>query len=878
MVRAVTGLRAARTLALMLMLGALLLERSATATVWPSSHQRVADALTSGDTGERRSAAALLGTLPPALARKLARQGLRDADVEVRVLSARVAAMVGVDKAGDEVVSWLSDADVRIRVAACELIEAAPTPPSVQALARVLGDAQPAVRGAAASALGSSGMADAATALLGHLDDGSSAVRLEIVRALGRLGDGRAVVPLVSKLQDLEPEVRREAARALSQLGDSRANATLMLALQDPSVEVRVQVLDALGKLRAADVVAAIAALFTADGGGPLGSSSAHGPVHDAALAALGRIATPEAIKLLIDALEREGPVPIAGLAQFYGSGPKGSASFRGSGPELAPVRDALSEAGQPAAVALTTLVDAAASPRLGAAAALALASLHAKDSLGANGPSGAAAVTAVMRAAQRGAIALDAALGALSLLGDKRALPYVLEHLDASDARIRHAVVRAALTLTDPREADGRVVDVVRARARDLRVPLGERILLIKLLGRSGSPRALPLLLPLAKSKPLAVKMAAVDALGTLGVASREVDAVLLEALEAPSERLRIAAADAIASVGKDAAAHALLHELGVSAEGDRGAIGVALSGALARSTDPKLVSAVGRAMASAPATARDSLIEGLGRMRAKQAGAVLGRLRRHADLDDRRKIAEALAGHPDSEATLVSLAHDPDPSVRANAAWSLGHVGGAVSVPVLERLLADLDAAVAGNAAVALAQAASRTGKGSDAARALCRALGDYRPYVRAGSLVGLRLGGGRCPQVDAVTQVLRRDRSWRVRMAAADLLRRARSDPGVDVVAIDRALSRCGAEDRDALVAERCGRDAPRSKGAHDVTVYVVPDGSTAPSPRAPFALVLADGSMRLGVTDRRGALFERRAPSGPIELAVPAALAR
>jgi hypothetical protein len=37
-------------------------------------------------------------------------------------------------------------------------------------------------------------------------------------------------------------------------------------------------------------------------------------------------------------------------------------------------------------------------------------------------------------------------------------------------------------------------------------------------------------------------------------------------------------------------------------------------------------------------------------------------------------------------------------------------------------------------------------------------------------------------------------------------------------------------------------------------------------------------LADGTMRLGVVDRRGALFEKGAPGGKITLAVPAALVR
>jgi hypothetical protein len=57
---------------------------------------------------------------------------------------------------------------------------------------------------------------------------------------------------------------------------------------------------------------------------------------------------------------------------------------------------------------------------------------------------------------------------------------------------------------------------------------------------------------------------------------------------------------------------------------------------------------------------------------------------------------------------------------------------------------------------------------------------------------------------------------------------------------------------------------------------VVVYVVPAGETAPVARAPFVLRLADGSFRLGLADRRGAVAERFAPKGEIELGIPGPL--
>ncbi len=121
--------------------------------------------------------------------------------------------------------------------------------------------------------------------------------------------------------------------------------------------------------------------------------------------------------------------------------------------------------------------------------------------------------------------------------------------------------------------------------------------------------------------------------------------------------------------------------------------------------------------------------------------------------------------------------------------------------------------------------------------------------------------------------------RDPSEAARLAAADYLARAVARAGDKADAADvRALSRCASEERDAAVATRCGAPLEVPAGTADVAVYVVPDGRSVPLARAPFALVRADGLVRLGLADRRGELFESGAPRGTIRLAVPAALVR
>jgi cellulose synthase operon protein C len=826
------------------------------AFVWPNVPEQVARALSSGDATERRLAAARLGELPAEIALRLVQQAMGDPDVEVRLRAAQAAVTLRMPKAGDQVMPWLSEGDARLRLAACDVIRAAPTDRSVVALGRVLGDPDAHVRLAAAAAMGSSGMPEAVSPLLGHLDDTAPEVREEVARALGRIGDGRAVVPLIGKVQDSVSDVRKIVARALGELGDLRAQSALMLALQDTSSEVRLEAVGALGKLRSDEATLAIASLVetseASEGQGgfyPGRTQPATGvgaaEVRAAAVRALGRIGSEAAVKVLVGALAKDD---LAG--------------------QRSPVRDALTAAGKPAATALVATLSGSPATNTAAGAALVLGALHAQEG---EGP--------IIRAMQRGVVPLRYGLRALAQIGSRSALPTVLEMLDDSDPTTRKEAIRAAVALLDPAEVDGRPVDPASAALRDSATPIDEKIELVRLLGRTGAPRAQDVLLPLLTAKPTALRIAVLDALGGLRVSSPRVDDALLKALDDEAGDVRLKAAISLARVGSPKIAKELLRRLAVAAEQDRGAIGIAISGALARTSDATLAEAVRAAIATAPDIARDALIEGLGRMRGPEAGRALSDLGK-GSIDDRRKAAEALAGHPEMEEALRKLTADPDPGVRANAAWSLGTAGTKGSIAVLGRLVADPDVAVAGNAAAALGRVAGRESDGAQIAPTLCGALAEPRPYVRANALEGLSIAGAPC-EPGAIAGLLARDPSESVRIAAADNLARAIGRAGDKASPLDkRALIRCASEDRNASVALRCAHPLAMGSRARpdDVAVYVVPDGRSAPQARAPFALVRADGLLRLGLADRRGEIFEFAAPPGPIRLTVPAALAR
>jgi len=836
---------------------ALALGLSATAAhsfVWPNVPERIARSLSSSDVAERRAAAKRIAELPSELGLPLAQRALTDADVDVRLLAASAATAFSMPKAGDYVIGWLGEGDARLRRAACDVIRVSPTDRSVVALGRVLGDPDSHVRVAAAAAMGSSGLPDAVSPLLGHLDDNAFEVRVEVARALGRLGDSRAVVPLIGKVQDPTVEVRRAVARALGELGDARATSALVIALQDNSQDVRIEAVKSLGKLRSDEATSAIVPLIetpsSSDGLAGLSpggirmaqASSGSLDVRAAAIEALGRIGSESAIRALIAALAKDEPnVP------------------------RSPVRLALVAAGKPAVSQLVTVLSGSPSPTTAAGAALVLGALHAKEGL-----------DPTVRAMQRGALPLEHGLRALAALGAPEALPAVLELLSDSDPAVRREAVRAATDLLDPARPDGRAVDPARTMLLDAATPNDEKVALVRLLGRTSSPRAQSVLVTLANSKSRTLRLAVLEALGASGSFGADVEAALLHALDDESPEIRLAAAASLARGGGTTVAGKLLERLTVAAEQDRGALALALAGSLSRTTDPALADKVAKVLPSIPDSARDGLLEGLGRMRGEASGKALRQMAL-SNIDDRRKVAEALGGHPESAASLVAMLGDSDPSVRANAVWSLGAVGKRDALPAVAKLLADPDVAVAGNAAAALGRLAIRESAGADIRSALCSALADGRPYVRANALTSLGLAGQKC-DAGVAERLLQRDRSEAVRQAAADHLWNVYGGTNPIPENIRRLLGRCVSEDRSAQVALQCSRPSVRSSGADDILVFVAPAGADEPQSRAPYALLLGDGLIRMGMADRRGGVFEFGAPRGMIRLIVPAQLVR
>jgi HEAT repeat protein len=792
------------------------------ASIWPTSTRRIEADLAAQDVEMRRRAAQRLAEVRGPTARTLVERALGDPDVEVRLAAIEAGRALALEDFGGRVAAWLSDPEPRIRLAAAEVLVATPSKQAIGALGRASSDTDPAVRSSVARALAVSESPDATLPLLGRLDDPVPEVRREVAIALGRLRDPRAVVPLLGKVEDTVAPVRRAVVRALGELGDPRAVSALVLVLRDPDEGVRVAALDALGRLGDKGSAAAVMGVLS-------GSS---GATRRAAGGALARLATPEALAALVGEIVREP-----------------------SEEERAALVSALLRAGSAALPALRNcLVERLAFSRVDGCA-IAIAYLG-----------DASDVPRIREALERGRLTPAVALTTFAKLGDKSALPVVLERITAPDQTTR-AAARAALgELLEPESADGRAVDPLLRALAARRIPLGERAELALLLGRTGSPRALePLTGLTAGSSPPPLVAASLEGLGFLPVGSA--DQAFLRGLEHEDGRVRRSAALALRRAGSGGVLEDLLGRLERSAEQDRTALGLALTGPVERSRDARLVVRLGRAVRSNRGAERDMLVDALAVSPLAEATDYLSELTKSSDPADRAKAAEALAGRAEGRKALVSLALDRDASVRAQVVWALGALGNPGDVTLLGRAVADRDAAVAANAAAALGRIAGRARV--DVAASLCGALGDHRAYVRANALNALRVAGGRCSD-DRVVRLLLRDRIAVVRTAAAAVAWVAQGP------AERKALERCAAEDVNPQVSAACSTAPAAPSGVEAVLVYVVPAGETEAVSRAPFVLRLADGTFRLGLADRRGAVAERFAPKGEIELGIPGPL--
>jgi cellulose synthase operon protein C len=791
------------------------------AAIWPSATRRAERELSSSDVAARQAAVAALSDLPRASARRLLLRALDDVDPQVQSSALELLLRLETPNVTERVVPWLSGSDKRLRLSAALALAVAPSANATPALGRALGDSDAEVRAASAAALGASQAESAVLPLLGHLDDSVPEVREAVANALGALGDARAVLPLIGKIEDPRPTVRAAVARALGSLRDPRSSSALLLALRDSDRAVVIAVVGALGALGETAAVAPLSALLR---------ERTEPEARRALLLSLGRIGSVEAGEALVKELGPDEP-----------------------GREREAVLAALLLTPTAFTAPLRDCVDSVVDVVLAEGCALGLGELH-----------DTASSVRVRAALDRGRLSPKVGLSVLGRLGDARALSAALERLTVPDAETRAAAMDAAEALLSPKEADGRAVEPLARALLARAVSRPERLRLVELLGRTGSERALPTLLPLLESvsDPALAESAAL-ALGS--VPGKATAAALLKALDAQEMRVKRAAALSIRRARSAELLGPLLTRLSGGGQSERALVYLALSGPLSQSRDDALVGRAVELLDRARGSERDELLEALAASSLPRARAALSRLAKSADFGDRAKVAELLAAQPDAR-VLARLARDSDARVRSNAVWSLGFVdasGSVVARAALEQAFKDREATVIGNAAISFGRL-SRS-QPAFAEKALCGGLlRDARASVREQALRGLALARAHCADGYPST-LLGSDPRANVRRAAAELLLQHGPQS-----AERRLLARCQASDTHALVAEACaGAARPEVTEVEATTVLIVPSAGGDPTPGAPFALLWADGALRLGSADRRGGVYEPRAPHGAVE---------
>jgi HEAT repeat protein len=258
---------------------------------------------------------------------------LEDEDENVRESPVKIAGYFGYPECADLLLERCRDEDERVRRAAIEHLPYLEDPRVARTLAHALEHETPKVRAAAAGALAHVEDAESISYLVAALKDADAWVRYFAARSLGQRGalEGTDALADVAQTDKLN-HVRIAALEALGRIGGERAAAIAAPFVESDDADLARAALVALGNITHPDALAPlINALRSTDGGLRAGAAAALGErggteafeplqrlaatdaepaVFEAAIVALKKLATAEAIASLValtaDATRRE--------------------------------------------------------------------------------------------------------------------------------------------------------------------------------------------------------------------------------------------------------------------------------------------------------------------------------------------------------------------------------------------------------------------------------------------------------------------------------------------------------------------------------------------------------------------------------------------
>lgn len=816
--------------------------------------------LRSNDAGRRRQAVEQVESLMPQLAAQWLGQAMADSDPAVRSRAALAIGKRQIVAALPPLVDHLSDSDPTVRAAAAEALG------QFTAFPKGLGER-------------------AAPILIRTLGDGQYEVRLAMIRALDSMVRAQALSPIelnlllspvILRVDDDNVGVRRAAVGLLGRvgrLGQSGLTERLLLPLlgrlSDNSRDVRGEALSALATIGAKSAAPAVLRMLRDPAEevrrqaihclGRLGSPDAVVPLTE--LLATGpepqRAATALALGRIVAAQKQDGPTTQAALAALL------RCLGREEGRPLC--REGLLLAGPLAVPATVAALGRPGESTLSEVVAL----THLLRDLGHLVPQAqrAPAVSALTTELSRGRVPREDLLAALGQLGDPAVAPLCARLLLDRDVLVRRAAVAV---LRRPGILDSRALSALSQATKDSDAQV--RIAAINALGGLGLAAAkAPLLALLGRDS--ATRQAALRALEQIyGAASgpavdRDVLQALLAALqeggsELSDAQVRRAASSAMGALAPRAPTLAqqvvptLTAALRRKGEPPVYAVDVihALGGVL-RAVPSEVGSETLLDLAETRGDAREAslalaALEALGAARDPKTAGRLSRLLNHRDPLRRLRAAFALgcllAVRPTDAlaAPLLSLVGgDPDARVRAEAAWGLGRLAGKASAGLTRRVVAGLRAAL-------------------DSSRGDPRDGGERANLVAALALLGA---------AEARDTALLEDPELAVRANAAWLLAGlAANSPGLR--ARIGYLKEGDASPWVRRAAEQAQKGALRAadRGHFIGLAFVDVDGR--PQAESRYRLLTPDLLVRVGLTSSAGTAQEELLQSGACEVEV------
>ncbi len=268
------------------------------AAAQPETLDALINILDDSDPARRLGAAWALGVLGDRAALPALRISLKDSQARVRDMAAKAVRQIEQRAAPPPA------PQPAVRRIAAPAPPAAVMPDSPRPAAALSASTAPASTAPAPAAAALSSEAQSIADLLRQLSDPKWERRQQAVRALGLLGREESVMPLLETLQDASEQVRYSVVRVLGTLAGPNVASGLLGALADRSLYVATAAREELGRMGSVALPGLMA--IAREAGTPVA-------VRALAIEALGMIADPQSVEVLIPALtdDRETPTGV---------------------------------------------------------------------------------------------------------------------------------------------------------------------------------------------------------------------------------------------------------------------------------------------------------------------------------------------------------------------------------------------------------------------------------------------------------------------------------------------------------------------------------------------------------------------------------------